>query len=205
MRLYYFPRSGNSYKVRLLLAQLGIAYESVGVDLLNGANRRPDFLEKNPNGRVPLLEIESGQYLAESSAILFYLSEGTRFQPKDRWEKAKMMQWLFFEQYEIEPNIATSRYWISILGRADEFREPLQEKEKLGYRALTVMENHLWDHTYFAGESYSIADIALFAYTHVAHEGRFSLEGFPSILKWLDRVRAQPGYIGIAESALNCS
>jgi glutathione S-transferase len=197
MRLYDYLRSGNGYKVRLLLHQLGTAFERIEVDLDAGATRRPEFLRLNPNGRIPLLEVEPGKYLSESNAILCYLSEGTAYQPEGRWERAKMLQWMFFEQYEHEPNIATVRYWIVILGCANERREAIAEKEKLGYRALTVMENHLWDHEFFAGSRYSIADIALYAYTHVAHEGGFSLEGFPSILRWLDRVRAQPGHIPI--------
>ncbi|MGD1910091.1 MAG: glutathione S-transferase family protein, partial [Rivularia sp. (in: cyanobacteria)] len=168
LRLYDFLPSGNGYKIRLLLTQIGMPFERIEINILEGETRSPEFLSKNPNGKIPVLEIGGSKYLAESNAILMYLSEGTEFLPYDRYLKAQVLQWLFFEQYSHEPFIATSRYWISILGKADEYQEALQEKRKGGYGALEVMENHLTEKTFFVGERYTIADIALFAYTHVA-------------------------------------
>ena len=199
-RLYDFLPSGNGYKVRLLLTQLKIPFERVELNILRGETRTPDFLSKNANGRIPALEIQSGQFLCESNAILFYLSQGTNFLPNDVWEQAQVMQWLFFEQYSHEPNIATSRFWISYLGKAEEYRDALDQKRKLGYAALDVMEKHLTSHTFFVKECYTIADIGLFAYTHVAHEGGFDLTGFPAIQAWVERVKAQPNHISISHS-----
>ncbi len=133
------------------------------------------------------------------NAILFYLSQGTNFLPSDAWEQAQVMQWLFFEQYSHEPFIATSRFWISILNKADEYQEAINQKREPGYAALTVMEKHLISHQFFVCERYTIADIALFAYTHVADEGRFDLTRFPAILTWLERVRAMPQHISITK------
>lgn len=196
LRLYDFLPSGNSYKVRLLLTQLEIPFQQIEVNILKDATRTPAFLSKNPNGRIPVLETESGQFLAESNAILFYLSEGTKFLPSDQFERAQVLQWLFFEQYSHEPYIATSRYWISILGKANEYRDALTLKREPGYAALAVMEKHLTNHTFLVGR-YTIADIGLFAYTHVAHEGGFDLAKFPAIQAWLERVKAQPQHISI--------
>jgi len=194
-RLYEFSPSGNAYKVRLLLTQLEIPFDKVEVDILQGETRTPEFLAKNPNGRIPVLEIQPDLFLFESNAILFYLSEGTQYFPRERLERAQVMQWLFFEQYSHEPNIATSRFWISLLGQAEEYHDALQKKRELGYAALEVMENHLSDRTFFVAERYTIADIGLFAYTHVAHEGGFDLTQFPAIRAWLERVKAQPNYV----------
>jgi len=197
MKLYDFLPSGNCYKVRLLLAQLGIPFERVNVNILQGESRTPEFIPKNLNGRVPVLEVEPGKFLAESNAILCYLSNGTPFLPDDPWQQAKVLQWLFFEQYSHEPYIATSRYWISILGKIEEYQEALAQKRQPGYTALTVMETHLQKHRFFVGDRYTIADIGLFAYTHVADEGGFDLSKFPAILSWLERVTVQPGHIPI--------
>ncbi|MEQ8961732.1 MAG: glutathione S-transferase family protein [Coleofasciculus sp. C2-GNP5-27] len=199
MKLYDFLRSGNCYKVRLLLTQLGIPFERVEVNILQGESRTPEFMPKNLNGRVPVLEVEPDKFLAESNAILFYLSEGTSFLPDNSWQRAKVLQWLFFEQYSHEPYIATSRYWISILGKAEEYREALAQKRQPGYAALTVMETHLQKHRFFVGDHYTIADIGLFAYTHVAEEGGFDLSRFPGILSWLKRVTVQPRHIRITQ------
>jgi glutathione S-transferase len=199
LRLYSFLPSGNAYKVRLLLTQLDINFERVEINILKGESRTPEFLNKNPNGRIPILEIENGQFLAESNAILFYLSEGTDFFPNDSWERAKVLEWLFFEQYSHEPYIATSRYWISILNKADEYREAINQKREPGYAALSVMERHLSNHSFLVGGRYTIADIGLFAYTHVADEGGFDLARFPAIQDWLERVKAQPNYISILQ------
>ena len=200
LKLYDFLPSGNCYKVRLLLTQLGIPFERIDVDILKGESRKPEFLSKNTNGRVPVLETESGQFLAESNAILFYLSADTDFFPKDVFEQAQVLQWLFFEQYSHEPFIATSRYWISILKKAEEYRESLQQKREPGYAALAVMEKHLTHHNFFVAERYTIADIGLFAYTHVADEGGFDLSQFPAIQAWMKRVQAQPRHISITQT-----
>ncbi len=197
LRLYNFLPSGNCYKIRLLLTQLGIPFESIEVDIIKGESRTPEFLAKNSNGRVPVLETESGQFLAESNAIIFYLSEGTQFLPQDRFLRAQVLQWLYFEQYSHEPFIATSRFWITYLGKAEEYLEALEQKRAPGYAALAVMEKHLQQHTFFVGEQYSIADIGLFAYTHVAHEGNFDLSTFPAIQSWIKRVEVQPLHISI--------
>ncbi|NEQ69807.1 MAG: glutathione S-transferase family protein [Symploca sp. SIO2D2] len=197
LRLYSFLPSGNCYKARLLLAQLAIPYERIEVNILKGESRTPEFLSKNPNGRIPVLETENGQFLAESNAILFYLSQGTEFFPQEPFARAKVMEWLFFEQYSHEPYIATSRYWISILGKENEYREALQQKREPGYAALSVMEQHLTNHQFLVSDRYTIADISLFAYTHVAEEGGFNLASFPAIQAWLQRVQAQPRYISM--------
>jgi glutathione S-transferase len=200
MRLFDFLASGNGYKVRLLLTQLGIPFERVEIDILKGETRTPEFLRKNPNGRIPVLEVAPDKYLAESDAILFYLAEGTPFLPSDRWLRAETLQWFFFEQYSHEPNIATSRFWLKYFPIDEEKRAALATKQKLGYAALDVMERHLSGRRYFVGDAYSVADIALYAYTHVAHEGGFDLDRYPQIEAWLERVRAQPRHIPITHA-----
>ncbi len=199
LRLYNFLPSGNCYKIRLLLTQLGIPFEKIEVNILEGESRTREFLAKNPNGRVPLLEIEPSQFLAESNAIIFYLSEGTQFLPQDSFLRAQVLQWLFFEQYSHEPFIATSRFWISYLDKAEEYKAALEQKRAPGYAALAAMEKHLQQHSFFVGEQYTIADISLFAYTHVAHEGNFDLGGFPTIQAWIKRVEDQPLHISIKQ------
>ncbi len=196
-RLYDYLESGNGYKVRLLLTQLGIPFDRVELDIVKGETRTPDFLAKNPNGRIPVLEVAPGEFLAESNAILFYLAEGTPLLPSDRWQRAQVLQWMGFEQYSHEPNIATSRFWISHQLLTPERRAQLPQKQALGYAALDVMEKHLTECTFFVGGRYSIADIALYAYTHVAHEGEFDLSRYPYIRAWLERVRLQPRHIPI--------
>jgi glutathione S-transferase len=199
MRLYDYLPSGNGYKVRLLLRQLRLPFELIEVDILAGASRTPEFLGKNPNGRIPVLEVQAGVFLAESNAILSYLADGTPFLPRDRLERARVFQWMFFEQYSHEPNIATVRFWLTHLGLNDERRARLEEKRTLGYAALGVMEGHLASREFFVGDRYSIADIALYAYTHVADEGGFDLSRFPAVLGWLERVRRQPGHVPITQ------
>lgn len=199
-KLYDFLPSGNCYKVRLLLHQLNISFARVEINILQGESRKPEFLNLNLNGRVPVLETENGQFIAESNAILFYFSTGTKFFPNAKFSQAKVMQWLFFEQYSHEPYIATSRYWLSILNKGDEYQAALQAKRKPGYAALSVMEQHLTNHSFFVEESYTIADIALFAYTHVADEGGFDLSNFPAIQAWIKRVKSQPNYISILQA-----
>jgi glutathione S-transferase len=198
-RLYDYLPSGNGYKVRLLLTQLGIRFELVEVDILKGLTRTTEFLAKNPNGRIPMLEIEPGVFLPESNAILFYLAEGTPLFPADRLERAQVLQWMCFEQYSHEPNIATSRFWLHSLGVTEERRAAFEQKRALGYAALGVMEQHLAQRAFFVGERYSIADIALYAYTHVADEGGFDLAPYPAIRAWLERVRGQPKHIPITQ------
>jgi glutathione S-transferase len=200
MRLYDYLPSGNGYKVRLLLAQLGIPFELVQLDIVKGETRTPEFLAKNPNGRIPLLEVEPGKFLAESNAILFYLSEGTPFLPTDRWERAQVLQWMCFEQYSHEPNIATVRFWVHYTELTPERRAAIEQKRPLGYAALDVMERHLAGHRFFVGERYTIADIALYAYTHVADEGGFELGRYPAVRAWLDRVRSEPRHVPITQA-----
>ncbi len=192
--------SGNGYKVRLLLAQLGISFERIEYDTGRGETRTPEFLKRiDPNGRIPVLETDDGEFLAESDAILFYLAEGTPFLPDGRLERARVLRWMFFEQYSHEPNIAVARAWIHVFGleMTEERRLALEAKRKLGHDALGVMEGHLRQNDYFVGGRYSVADIALYAYTHVAHEGGFDLTGYPAIRAWIGRVAARPGYIPI--------
>jgi glutathione S-transferase len=199
MRLHDNLSSGNGYKARLLLAQLGLPYERIEYDIDRGETRTAEFLEKvNANGRVPVLETDDGELLPESGAILFYLAEGTPLLPEGRFERARVLQWMFFEQNSHEPNVATRRFWITHEREmTEERRAALEPKRKLGYAALGVMEGHLEDHDYFVAGRYSIADIALYAYTHVAGEGGFDLGRFPAIRAWIERVKAQPAHIPI--------
>jgi glutathione S-transferase len=199
LRLYDYLESGNGYKVRLLLHQLAIPFERVELDIVRGATRTPEFLARNPNGRIPTLALEDGTYLAESNAILYYLADGTPFLPADRLERARVLQWMFFEQYSHEPNIATVRFWLHT-ELTDERRALLPAKRKLGHDALGVMDGHLRARRFFVAERYTIADIALYAYTHVAPDGGFELGPYPAIQAWLDRVRAQPGHVPITRS-----
>jgi glutathione S-transferase len=199
LKLYDFLPSGNSYKVRLLLSQLAIPYERIAVDILKGETRTPAFLAKNPNGRIPLLEIAPQLYLSESNAIMVYLAKDSALLPRDPWHYAQVLQWLFFEQYSHEPYIATSRYWIALLDKEREYRDALAEKRAPGQAALRIMNQHLAHHDFFVAGRYSIADIGLYAYTHVAPEGGFDLSAYPNILAWLDRVASQPAYIDIRQ------
>lgn len=200
LRLYDYLSSGNGYKVRLLLTQLGVPFERIELDILKGETRTPEFLQKNPNGRIPVLEIEDGVFLAESNAILFYLADGTPFLPSGRFERAQVLQWMFFEQYSHEPNIATVRFALMHhVEMTEERRALLAQKREQGYAALGVMERHLTGRTFFVGDRYSIADVALYAYTHVAHEGGVDLSSYPNIRSWLERVRTQPPHIPITQ------
>ncbi|HSC47011.1 MAG TPA: glutathione S-transferase family protein [Gammaproteobacteria bacterium] len=194
VRVYGMSSSGNCYKVKLLLTQLAEPFDWVETDTLKGETRRPEFLAKNPNGKVPLLEAD-GRYLMESNAILCYLAEGSVYFPAGRWPRAEVLQWMFYEQYSHEPYIATARFIRKFLKNPDEPTLPL--KTERGYAALALMERHLGTHEFFACETYTIADIALYAYTHVAADGGFDLGGFPAINAWLVRVRSQPRHIPI--------
>ena len=200
LRLYDYLASGNGYKVRLLLAQLGIAFDRVELDIIKGETRTPEFLGKFPNGRIPAVEFDDGKLLFESNAIITYFAEGTSFLPADRFQRAQVMQWLFFEQYSHEPYIASVRYLVIHPDVQDPRRGILDMMRKRGYDALGVMEGELKTRDWFVGESYSIADIALYAYTHVAHEGGFDLSAYPKIRAWLGRVKSQPRYIPITQS-----
>jgi len=199
IRLYDDLHSGNGYKVRLLLTQLEIPFELIEKNTRRGETRTPEFLAKNPNGRIPMVELANGQHLAESGAILYYFAEGTPFWPDERWARAQVLQWMFFEQYSHEPYVAVARAWLTIYGMTDERKQQLPQKQKLGYDALGVMEQHLAKHDFFVDGHYTIADIALYAYTHVADEGGFDLARFPAIQAWLDRVRTQPRYRRITQ------
>ena len=197
-RLYDYLPSGNGYKVRLVLRQPGLPYELVELDIKQGATRTPEFLAKNPNGRIPLLEIPGRGYLAESHAIIAYLAEGSVLVPADRFDRARMWQWMCFEQYNLEPNIGTARFWIASLRKTEaELGEKLDEKRRNGHAALAVLERGLAGHEFLVGERYSLADIALYAYTHVAPEGGFPLDAYPAIRAWCARVAAQPGHVPI--------
>ncbi len=193
MKLYNVAYSGNSYKVRLLLSHLGIPYEIIEVDILKGESRTPEFLKINPNGRTPVLD-DNGFVLAESNAILAYLAKGTKYLPDDRKKFALIFQWMFFEQYSHEPFIATSRFWLQHKPDSPEKTALVASKRDGGWAALKIMEEQLAKNDFFVGD-YSIADIALFAYTHVAHEGGFSLDGFPKTRAWIARVKVQPGFV----------
>jgi len=195
--LYDSPVSGNCYKVRLLLAHLGLPYERRRVDVVDRSNR-PELLGGlNPALRVPTLVLDDGRPLAESGAILWYFGEGTRFVPEDRYDRAQVLQWMFFEQYDHEPAIAVARFWLAYSGRPEAFEDRLRERQKAGHRALAAMERHLEGKRFLVGESMTLADVALYAYTHVADEGGFELDGYPAINEWLKRVATEPGHVPI--------
>ena len=198
LTLYSMQRSGNSYKVRLALAQLRIPYRLVEIDILKGESRTPEFLAKNPNGQVPLLEAAPGRYLAESNAILWHLASGSRLRPENRIERAQALQWMFFEQHSIEPKIGAAYFWLTLVkGGRDLQQNALEDWMEEGYRSLGVMENHLKQQRYFAADRYTVADIALYAYAHLAHECDFDLASFPAIRAWLARVAAEPDHVAM--------
>ena len=194
--LYSMQRSGNSYKVRLTLAQLGARYRLVEVDILKGESHTPEFLAMNPSGQVPLLEVAPGRFIAELNAILWYLAGGTPLAPEDRIDRAEALQWMFFEQHSLEPNLGAAYFWLALVKGGRELqRHALEDWMEEGYRSLRVMENHLKRNRYFAAGRYTIADIALYAYTHLAHLADYDLSAFPYIRAWLDRVAAEPRHI----------
>jgi glutathione S-transferase len=195
--LYDSPVSGNCYKVRLLLAHLGISYERRAMDVVDRSNRPEILGGLNPALRVPTIVLDDGRPLAESNAILWYFGDGTRFVPSDRYERAHVLQWLFFEQYDHEPAIAVARFWLSYSGRPEEFADRLPERTAAGHRALDAMERHLEGRQFLVADRFSIADIALYAYTHVADEGGFELRPYPAIRVWLERVASVPGHVPI--------
>lgn len=196
--LYSMQRSGNSYKVRLALARLGIDYNLVEIDILKGESRTPEFLAKNPNGQVPLLEVAPDRHLAESNAILWYVAGGSPLAPESRIERAQALQWMFFEQRSLEPNIGAAYFWLCLVkGGRDLQSHALEDWMENGYRSLKVMDMHLSKHDYFVDNRFTIADIALYGFTHVAHECDFDLKGYPAVRDWLDRVVAEPGYVAM--------
>jgi len=198
MLLYDSGLSGNCYKVRLLFAQLGIEYERRELSVYDRSNRPEVLGDKNPALRVPTLVLDDGRTLGESNAITWYFADGTEYLPDDSFERAQVLQWLFFEQYDHEPNIAVARFWK--LADIDPGEDQLAAKRAGGEKALSAIERHLaLGHTFLVGDRYSIADIALYAYTHVAPEGGFSLEPYPAIGAWLERVAAQPGHVLITD------
>ena len=200
LRLYDYLPSGNGYKVRLLLTQLAIPFELIERDIIKGETRTPEFLAKFPNGRIPAVEFDDGKLLFESNAIISYFSENTKYSSNDSFERALILQWLFFEQYSHEPYVASVRYLVHVAPEVpDPRRAMLDMMIRRGYDALDVMEKHLASRVWFVANSYSIADIALYAYTHVADEGGFDLGKYPAIRAWLERVKSQPRHIAITE------
>jgi glutathione S-transferase len=199
LKVYGDVYSGNCYKIKLLMTQLDIKHEWIHIDLLKQETRTAEFLARNPNGKVPVLELSPHVYLAESNAIIHYLAEGTPLLPHGRFQHAQVLQWLFFEQYSHEPYIATSRFIIRSLGRPADQEALLQSKVEPGYKALEVMEKQLTGHQYLVADRYTIADIALYAYTHVAHEGGFDLANYPKVRNWLQRIHEQAGYVGMSD------
>lgn len=198
LTLYSMSSSGNAYKVRLLASHLGLGLHLVDVDIFKGENRTPEFLMKNPQGQIPVLELPGGRILTESNAILVHLAEGTRLLPTDAFERAQALQWMFFEQHSHEPAIAAARFWLALIkGGRDLKRDQIDDWMERGYAALTAMERHLGRETYFAGGRFTVADIALYAHTHVAQEGDFDLATFPATRDWLTRVSAEPGHIAM--------
>jgi glutathione S-transferase len=197
VRLYNSQLSGNCWKVRQMLGLLGIRYERIELDVVDRSNRPAVLGGKNPALRVPTLELDDGEHLAESNAILWYLAGGTPYLPADRLEQARALQWMFFEQYEVEPNLAVARFWISILGERRQHAAELEAKWQGGNRALAALDGHLTGRTWLVGDAFSVADISLYAYTHVAEEGGFDLGPYPAVRTWLQRVAEQPGHLPI--------
>jgi glutathione S-transferase len=197
LELYDYLDSGNGYKIRLLLAQLNLPYRHREVDIMRGESRTAEFLAINPNGRIPVLALGDGQYLTESDAILWYLADGTPYLPAGRRARAQVLQWMFFEQYSHEPYVATPRFIMRHFSADDPRRAELPQRLARGREALALMDAHLHAHEYFVDDRYSIADIALYAYTHVAEDGGHDLAGFPWLRAWLQRVAAQPRHVGL--------
>jgi len=196
MLLYNSHLSGNCYKVRLLLAHLGVEYERRELDVIDRSDRPEVLGELNPALRVPTLVLDDGRAIAESNAIMWFLADGTEYLPSDHFERSKVLQWLFFEQYSHEPNIAVVRFWVAISGKPPAHEE-VEARRAAGHAALRAMESRLASAPFLVGDRYSIADIGLYAYTHIAEEGSFDLGGYPSINRWLSRVAGQPGHVPI--------
>jgi len=197
MKLYDYLPSGNGYKVRLLLSWLSENYDFVPMDIHAGDTRTPEYLTKNPAGQIPLLELEDGRILAESNAIMFYLALGSDYLPTDAFAQGQVLRWMFFEQYKHEPSIAVARFIHAYAYKVR--KDELPALMKKGTAALDVMEGHLKDKDFFVGDTLSIADIALYAYTHVAEDGKFDLKPYKAIRAWLNRVKKHPNYIKITD------
>jgi glutathione S-transferase len=197
MRLYNSQHSGNCYKVRLLLHLLGIPYERIEVDVFDRSNRQEILGGKNPALRVPTLELDDGRHLAESNAIIWYLGDGTEYVPADPLDRARVLQWMFFEQYEIEPNIAVARFWVTLLGEREQYAARLEEKWVGGNKALAALDGHLANRDWLVGGAFTIADISVYGYTHVADEGGFDLAPYRNVRAWLERVASRPGHVPI--------
>ena len=197
MILYDSPVSGNCYKVRLLAAHLGLPLERRPLDVVDRSNRPEVIGDKNPSQRVPTLVLDDGRPLGESGAILWYLARGTRFAPVEPYDEAQALQWMFFEQYDVEPNIAVARFWLLFADSPEQYADVLPARQEGGYRALAAMERRLTGRSYLVGDRLTIADIALYGYTHVAGEGGFDLDRFPAVQAWIAGVAAEPGHIPI--------
>jgi glutathione S-transferase len=194
--LYSMRRSGNCYKVRLALAQLDIPHELIEIDILKGETRTPEFLAMNPSGHVPLLQVGRDRFIAESNAILWYVAGATPLVPEDRVDRAEMLQWMFFEQHSLEPNLGAAYFWLTLVRGGRELQQhALEDWMEEGYRALGVMEKHLARNRFVAAGQYTIADIALYGYTHVAHTCDYDLARFPAVRDWLARVADQPNHV----------
>lgn len=201
IHVYGDLRSGNSYKVRLLCAQLGMEFEWHEVDVVRGETREPRFLDLNPLGKVPVAVLPDGRTLTESNAILYYLAADSDLAGRDAFERADILRWMFFEQHTLEPNLAAVRFIVRFLGDPPERREKVESMRSRGYKALDTLEQRLAGHDFIANDRYSIADISLYAYVHVAAEGGFDLGRFPCVRSWLDRVTGQPRYVPMAAAA----
>ncbi len=197
LKVYGMSASGNCYKIKLLLEQLNKPYQWQEIDMLKGETRTAEFLAMNPNGKVPVLQTEDGEFLAESNAIIFYLAEETPLLPNEKLAKAQALQWMFFEQYSHEPYLAVARFICKFLPADHPRHAELPRLLERGHQALAVMENHLGKNHFFVGDTYSIADIALYAYTHVAADGGFNMEIYPAINKWLQRIEYQPRFVSM--------
>ncbi len=196
-KVYGDSLSGNCYKVKLVLAQMDLPYEWVEIGATSGKTASEQFLAINPVGQVPVLELASGEYLSQSNAIMHYLATGSDLLPENPLDLARVLEWLYFEQYSHEPAIATVRFWIYYLNAERDYTAQIAANRRKGYAALDVMENHLKNYSFLATGRYTIADAGLYAYTHVAHQGGYDLTCYPSIRDWLARVEAQPGYIAM--------
>jgi glutathione S-transferase len=200
--LYSMQRSGNCYKVRLALAQLDIPHNLVEIDILKGETHTPDFLAKNPNGQIPLLEIEPDRYLAESNAILWFLAEGTNLVGESPMDRARVLQWMFFEQHAIVPSIGAAYFWLCLVkGGRDLQRHALDDWMEEGTRSLNVLDKHIGKHRYFAGDNFTIADVAIYAYTHLAEQSEFDLRPFSALRDWHARVEARPRHVAMGEGS----
>ena len=198
MKVYGDVHSGNCYKLKLLCSLLSIQHQWIAVDILKGESQTAEFLRMNPNGKIPLLVTDTDEYLAESNAILFYLAKNSHFLPQDDFQQAQVLQWQFFEQYSHEPYIAVTRFIARYLGLPEDRKAEYESKQSGGYQALDVMENQLQKTPFMVGNQCTIADISLYAYTHVANEGGFDLSRYPAILNWLKNIQSLNGYVAMA-------